>query len=174
MRGKQTSDPVDVLPRVGVGAVVFDQQGRILLVKRNSPPKLGYWTVPGGKQESKETLVQACTREVLEETGLSITVGPVVAVVERIQGIFHYVIIDFLASLADHSENAPRHGGDVSDARWMDLDRLGDYALVEGLEAILRNSKTLSLTKRPGGLTDPNGNQSDFIASPGFPNPGPR
>nr|MCS5566271.1 NUDIX domain-containing protein [Methylococcales bacterium] len=108
MRGKQTTDPIDILPRVGVGAVVFDQQGRVLLVKRNSPPKLGYWTVPGGKQESKETLVQACTREVLEETGLSITVGPVVAVVERMQGIFHYVIIDFLASLADHSENTPR------------------------------------------------------------------
>jgi hypothetical protein len=89
------------------------------------------------------------------------------------QGTFHYVIIDFLAGLVDRSHNAPRHGGDVSDARWIALDQFSDYALVDGLKAILRNSTTLSLTGQFGGLTDPIGNLSDFMAFPCFPDPGP-
>nr|MBA3540482.1 NUDIX hydrolase [Deltaproteobacteria bacterium] len=84
-------------PTVAVGAFVFDDAGRVLLVERGRPPGVGLWTVPGGKLEPGETLAAAVAREVLEETGLVVEVGPLVEVVERISDGYHYVILDYLA-----------------------------------------------------------------------------
>src|SRR3954468_2277091 len=70
-------------PVVGVGAVVL-VDGRVVLVKRAHEPLMGEWNLPGGGVELGETLEQACAREVLEETGLMVTVGPVIEVFDRI------------------------------------------------------------------------------------------
>lgn len=55
-------------PRVAAGALFFDDQGRVLLVKPNY--KDG-WDIPGGYVEPGETPIEACEREVLEELGLT-------------------------------------------------------------------------------------------------------
>ncbi|MCI0654735.1 MAG: NUDIX hydrolase [Methylococcaceae bacterium] len=153
-------------PRIGVGAVVFDSGGKLLLIKRDTPPARGRWSIPGGKQEAGETLVNACCREVFEETGLAITLGPIVAVVERRQGCFHYVIIDFLANINPGGPLIPRPAGDVSDARWVGLDELSGYDLVEGLAEVVHISRTMRLDGSTGGLTETNRSQSDFLARP--------
>ena len=70
-------------PIVSVGAVVLDGD-RVLLVKRAHEPLKGQWSLPGGVVELGETLDVALMREVREETGLTITVGPVVEVLERV------------------------------------------------------------------------------------------
>ena len=57
----------------------------MLLVKRGHEPLKGEWSLPGGAVELGETLEAAVAREVLEETGLAVEVGPVVDVVDRIQ-----------------------------------------------------------------------------------------
>src|SRR4030095_13285466 len=62
-------------PIVAVGAFVFDVESRVLLVERGQPPGVGLWTVPGGKLDPGETLVRAVSREVREETGLTVEVG---------------------------------------------------------------------------------------------------
>ncbi len=46
-------------PLVGVGAVVFDDAGNVLLVKRGAEPMLGHWSLPGGLLELGETLVRS-------------------------------------------------------------------------------------------------------------------
>ena len=71
-------------PIVGVGAVIIDR-GRVLLVKRGSPPMLGQWTIPGGVVELGETLRSAAEREAQEETGLTVEVGEVIEVIDRIR-----------------------------------------------------------------------------------------
>jgi ADP-ribose pyrophosphatase YjhB (NUDIX family) len=59
---------------VGVAAVVFDDQGRVLLVRHTYRPKLP-WGLPGGWLERGEDARQAVEREVREETGLHVRAG---------------------------------------------------------------------------------------------------
>jgi ADP-ribose pyrophosphatase YjhB (NUDIX family) len=89
---------------VGVGAVVVDGCGRVLLVKRATEPMKGHWSLPGGLLELGEPLAEAAKREVFEETGLFVQPEAIVEVVDRIyrssgdkepQVQYHYVVVDF-------------------------------------------------------------------------------
>ncbi|MBA2553039.1 MAG: NUDIX domain-containing protein, partial [Geodermatophilaceae bacterium] len=53
-----------------VGAIVYDEAGRLLLIRRGQPPHAGSWSLPGGRIEAGETPRQAVVREAAEETGL--------------------------------------------------------------------------------------------------------
>ena len=125
------------VPTLAVGGIVFNNQKQILLIQRNQPPAMGFWSIPGGKLEAGESLVEACRREVKEETGLDTEVKNIVAVIERRVEGFHYVIIDYLALLVDGENTQPIPQSDVSEAKWVSLEHLNDYALVEGLAEII-------------------------------------
>jgi 8-oxo-dGTP diphosphatase len=62
---------------VAAGALFRDAGGRVLLVKPHYKPD---WEIPGGMVERDETPSEACAREVKEELGLTITVGPALVV----------------------------------------------------------------------------------------------
>ncbi len=83
-------------PGLGVGGVVFNKSGEVLLIKRNQAPACGLWSIPGGRLEPGENLASACVREFYEETSLEVEVKKVIAVVERKLEGFHYIIVDFL------------------------------------------------------------------------------
>lgn len=119
MRGAQSMTPL-----VGLGAVVV-MDGNILLILRGRPPYEGLWSLPGGKLNMGETIEEALRREVAEETGLSIEVGNLAGVVESIdpEGRFHYVILDYFATVSGGQLEA---GDDASDARWVSLQDLAE------------------------------------------------
>ena len=125
-------------PIVAVGAFVFDPEGRVLLVERGQPPGSGLWTVPGGKLEGGETLVQAVAREVREETGLIVEVGTLACVVERIADDYHYVILDYLARIIGGSL-AP--AGDVRSARFVPEMELFKLPLTDGLMPLIERAR---------------------------------
>lgn len=116
-------------PVVGVGAVVLDGD-RVLLIKRGHAPLKGQWSLPGGGVEVGETLEQAIAREVNEETGLTVEVGPIVEVLDRISRDdegrveHHFVLVDFICR--------PRGGvlqgaSDADDAAWVGISELTRY-----------------------------------------------
>lgn len=131
-------------PRIGVGAIAFDDDGRVLLVRRGRPPGQGLWTVPGGKLRLGEGLEEACAREVAEETGLTAEVRDLVAVVERVlrgeDGAveYHYVIHDYRVRI----RGGPLAAGDDADAaRWVAWDELAALPLTDGLLEVLDKAR---------------------------------
>ena len=151
------------VPTLAVGGIIFNNQKQILLIQRNQPPAMGCWSIPGGKLEAGESLAEACQREIKEETGLETEIKNIVAVVERrIEG-FHYVIIDYLALHVDEENSQLIAQSDVSEARWVSLEHLIDYDLVEGLaEIILRTYKVYN-GDHIAGLYDVDAEGSDYI-----------
>lgn len=88
-------------PLPAVGALVFNDEGKILLVKRKYPPGQGRWSIPGGHLEYGETLEEAVVRELEEETGIKGIPECVIAIAEiiRYEGSevkYHFIIVDFL------------------------------------------------------------------------------
>ena len=125
-------------PVVGVGALVFDDAGRVLLVERGKPPSAGLWSVPGGKLEARETLAQAVAREVREETGLVVEVGALACVLERIADDYHFVLLDYFARVTGGQLAA---GSDARAARFVDPDELQALPLTEGLADVLARAR---------------------------------
>ena len=125
-------------PVVAVGAFVFDEAGRVLLVERGKPPGVGLWTVPGGRLEPGETLAQAVAREVREETGLVVEVGGLACVVERMGDDYHFVILDYLARTIGGTLAA---ASDARAAKFVDRDELQTLPLTDGLMPLLERAR---------------------------------
>ena len=119
-------------PLVGVAAAVFDNCGRVLLVQRGRPPRLGSWGLPGGLLELGETLITGVQREVREECGIEIAVGAVAGVFEpitldaegRIE--YHYIVIDYWASWLSGNAHAQ---DDAAALAWVDMNALDNFAV---------------------------------------------
>jgi 8-oxo-dGTP diphosphatase len=112
-------------PVAAVGVICLRGQ-EVLLIRRGKPPRLGEWSLPGGRVEPGETLRDAALRELVEETGVKAELGPLVDVVD---GIFpdsgrHYVLIDFAARW---QSGEPVAGDDAADARFWPLDQVEEH-----------------------------------------------
>jgi 8-oxo-dGTP diphosphatase len=133
-------------PIVGVGAVVIDGD-RVLLVRRANEPLKGEWSLPGGAVEVGETLEAAVTREIREETGLDIHVGPIVEVLDRIRldadgrARYHFVLVDYLCHPTGGSMTS---ASDAEAAVWASLDELAQYRVAEPTIAVIRKAFALT------------------------------
>lgn len=118
-------------PVLGVGVVVWHGE-RVLLVQRARPPRQGQWSLPGGAQQLGETVADAARRELLEEAGIAVDLGGIIATIDLIERTadgrvrYHYTLIDFVA---EAPEPDVRPGDDAADARWFALDELDALGL---------------------------------------------
>ena len=129
-------------PIVGVGAVII-HEGRVVLVNRRFEPLAGQWSLPGGRLELGETLEAGLAREMLEETGLRVQVGPVVDVFDRIlldterRVRYHYVLVDYLCRPIG---GTLAHGSDVAAAELVDPGDLERYRLTPKAHAVIQQA----------------------------------
>ena len=148
--GVRPSRQYPAQPMVGVGAVIL-QEGKVVLVKRKYEPLAGQWSLPGGRLELGETLEAGLAREMLEETGLVVRVGPVVDVFDRIlldperRVRYHYVLIDYLCRPLG---GALRHGSDVAAAELVEPADLARFRLTPKAASVIE--KALSLARTEG------------------------
>jgi len=138
-------------PVVGVGAVIV-QDGRVVLIKRKYEPLAGQWSLPGGIVEVGETLESSVAREMREETGLDVEVGPVVEVFDRItrdvEGDvrYHFVLVDYLCWPI---RGVLAAGSDVSDAVFADPADLARYHLTRKATAVIERALDVARTAQP-------------------------
>jgi 8-oxo-dGTP diphosphatase len=129
-------------PSLSVDCVVFDPQGRLLLIRRKNPPFQGQYALPGGFVDVGETTEHAAARELLEETGLH-------AIALALIGVYsnpnrdprgHTVSIAYLARVEAF---APQAGDDATQAEF--VADWQDQALAFDHSTIAADGKALSL-----------------------------
>lgn len=110
--------PFPATPALTTDCVVFDGEGRVLLIRRKNPPFQGSYALPGGFVEVGERVEDACRRELQEETGVG--VGPLSLI-----GVYsdpgrdprgHTCSVAYLARVASAE---PHAGGDAAAAEWV-------------------------------------------------------
>jgi 8-oxo-dGTP diphosphatase len=112
---------------VAVGAIIEDDEGRILLVKHKKE-RGGYWQgkwiCPGGGLEFGENIKEGVKREVKEETNLEVELITPLVPFDRIVKVdevtnLHVIYIDYIASLLGGELEA---GSDVGEALWVEKE----------------------------------------------------
>ena len=133
-------------PRVGVGAVVLDGDC-VLLVRRGKAPSQGKWSIPGGLIELGERLEDAVVRELEEESGLRIRVLGLCGVIDRIVADperdsvrYHWVIVDYVATVESGTLQA---GSDAAEAQWVRVDELDRFDTTDGVAAMVHRAVSL-------------------------------
>jgi ADP-ribose pyrophosphatase YjhB (NUDIX family) len=87
-------------PKLIVGCIpIFD--GKIMLCRRGIQPMANYWNLPAGFMENNETMQEGAMREVMEETGISVTIERLVTAFTVKH--YHQVHMHFLAEM--HNTN---------------------------------------------------------------------
>jgi 8-oxo-dGTP diphosphatase len=131
-----------VRPFLAVSAAIW-RDGRILVAQRARAPGRGLFSLPGGVVETGETMAEAVTREVLEETGL--TVEPVrlagyrEAIVRDADGRVerHFVIFAFACRWR---AGEPTPSDEVAEARWVKPEEVASLVTTAGLADIIASA----------------------------------
>ena len=126
-------------PDLVVGAVVVDDE-RLLLIRRSNEPGTNTWAFPGGRVERGETIAEAVTRELREETGVEGVCGALIGwseIVPDDPAERHLVILDYEVSLLDSQE--PVAASDAADARWFHVTDVADLTMAPGMAEFLHD-----------------------------------
>jgi 8-oxo-dGTP diphosphatase len=122
---------------VAVAAIVFDERDRVLLMRRRDH---GNWEPPGGVLRPGEQPDEGVAREVREETGVEIEVGPLTGVYTNVE-----LGVVTLAFRAEPRSEPTEHSDEASAVQWIPIQRMDQFVdeeyatwLRDGLEPGLK------------------------------------
>lgn len=114
-------------------AIIFHKNEgeiKLLLIKRKNPPDQGRFAFPGGFVENHELVIDACQRELEEETGLLIDI-------EEFQFINYYDkpnrdprgrTLTFAFAAVISKQKFVEGNDDAEEAEWVDLEKISNLA----------------------------------------------
>jgi len=105
---------------VPCAGVVCLRGDHVLLIRRGQAPKLGQWSIPGGRVELGETVAAAALRELKEETGVEAQLLGLIDVVDHFGESTHLVLVDYAARWI-HGEAVA--GDDAAEAGFFTIDQ---------------------------------------------------
>jgi 8-oxo-dGTP diphosphatase len=103
-------------------AIVAEEKGKVLFIKRNVEPAKGMWALPGGFIEQGETVEGAALRELNEETGVTAESAEIIKVVTENTFFFRSLII--IGVRATGISGKPKAGDDACDVKWCDIRKI--------------------------------------------------
>lgn len=106
---------------VGAGAIVKDDNGRILVVQERYRNLL-FWKLPGGYVDPGEDIAAAAIREVYEETNISTEFKSVVAIRHAHGFAFGCSDLYFIVELTPTSHKITKCDREIVDCQWMEID----------------------------------------------------
>ena len=99
--------------------IVASHESKVLLCKRNTEPRMNYWTVPAGFMENGETLLEGAQREAKEEVGIE----PVPSNLFMVYSVPHISQVHFYfhSKLKDQTTKI---GDEINDVMFADYDEI--------------------------------------------------
>ena len=122
---------------VGCGAFILNEDGKVLLQKRNKEPEKGYWSIPGGKLEWMETFEEAVKREIKEECDIDIKIEKLLGIYDHIvkNENQHWVSPSFLCKITN-GEPKIMEPTKHTDMKWFSLNELPEKLTITTQNAV--------------------------------------
>jgi 8-oxo-dGTP diphosphatase len=125
MKAARATEDAQSQPRVGVGVLLLDEGGRVLLTLRRFPPEAECWSIIGGKVDFLETVEACARREALEEVGLKIAIDRLLCITDHLlpEEGQHWVSPAYLGRILEGgARNCEPHK--TREVRWFGMDEL--------------------------------------------------
>jgi ADP-ribose pyrophosphatase YjhB (NUDIX family) len=142
-------------PGVGCGAAIL-RNGRILLVERRTAPEAGHWNLPGGKVDFLEPVEAAIVREIHEEVGLDIALGPLLCVTQMIGIDGQHWVSPIHSAVIVAGEPINREPDKIGAIGWFVLDAPPSplaQGATDAIRALLVSSKSPEAAPKPAAGT---------------------
>lgn len=138
-------------PKVGIGVMIQNPEGLVLLGLRKGSHGSGEWSFPGGHLEIGETIFETAKRETKEETNLDIDEFQLISIADEMRYLKsdgkHYLNVGVQGSYKG-GEPIVKEQDKCEKWQWFDLDHLPDN-LFEGTELVINNFKNGTIYRSP-------------------------
>jgi mutator protein MutT len=120
--------PCTSRPSIEVAAGLVFRNGKLLITRRPADAHLGgLWEFPGGKRESNETFVDCLSRELREELGIEVEVGPVL---DRVTHAYPDKVVQIEFFQCRWRQNEPQALG-CPEFKWITAGELSNHSFPE-------------------------------------------